>query len=552
MDPRQWRGDQGRQRGAGAEPRNDRPRADLQFALVLAATVASSAFAALVLAASANASPARFTYELCDSALPGGGVPVSSYSYSPDFTPFENCASPGGSIGVVETAPAAATFGALDVEVPETPGGFVESEAITALGAGIDPETPQHESHIYENGFPGSSGSAERIFHIRSQRDLFWNNGGSFPIVMSCDGNKGPCNPGPVVAAQYIAATEVDPTPPTLSGVEGTVLGGGVLRGHQTLTAKAHDVGGGLSEVSAVVNGTPAPQPKLLGCNTVQANNSSVQGTVAVTVSPCPSEAKGEWSLDTEVPPFHEGTNTVAVCAADFATLGEPNRSCSAPQSVDVDNSCTDSPVAGGELLSEQFAASNSETRTVEYGKGAEVVGRLANNAEDPVAGATLCVKLQTLGVQPQATTVGAVSTDANGDYSYRLPPGPNRDVVIGFRHDSLQVARDVRFYAHVRPTLEASARKLRNGERIDFSGQLPGPGRRGRVVILQANVLGSKRWITFRKATSARKGIFQASYHFTSTTRTTSYRFRAVVPDQAGYPWVQGHSKPVVVKVRP
>jgi hypothetical protein len=170
----------------------------------------------------------------------------------------------------------------------------------------------------------------------------------------------------------------------------------------------------------------------------------------------------------------------------------------------------------------------------------------------DAVSCATLCVKMATLGVDPRPATVGTVITDANGAYDYKVPPGPNRDVVIGYRHDASQVARDVRYYAHAHPSFQATPTKLRNGDRVHFWGQLPGPHRRGRVVVLQANVPGSRRWITFRKATSARKGIFRASYHFISTTRTTTYRFRAVVPEQAGYPWVQGHSKPVAVEVRP
>jgi hypothetical protein len=119
-----------------------------------------------------------------------------------------------------------------------------------------------------------------------------------------------------------------------------------------------------------------------------------------------------------------------------------------------------------------------------------------------------------------------------------------------GYRHGAVQVARDVRYYAHARPSLHSSPEHLQNGDWVHFWGQLPGPGRRGRVVVLQANVLGSKRWITFRKATSAGKGIFRAGYHFTSTTQATTYRFRAVVPVQDGYPWVQGHSKPVKVLV--
>ena len=61
----------------------------------------------------------------------------------------------------------------------------------------------------------------------------------------------------------------------------------------------------------------------------------------------------------------------------------------------------------------------------------------------------------------------------------------------------------------------------------------------------------GSKRWITFRRATTNGRGGFRSSYRFTSTTRRTRYRFRALVPRQAGYPWVEGHSKPVEVLVR-
>ena len=97
------------------------------------------------------------------------------------------------------------------------------------------------------------------------------------------------------------------------------------------------------------------------------------------------------------------------VCASDFATIGAPNTTCSTAQTVNVDNSCPNSTVAGGELLSAQFTKSNRETLTVGFGKEAEVVGTLRTNAGDPVAGATLCVKMQTLEVDAQASPVGTV-----------------------------------------------------------------------------------------------------------------------------------------------
>ena len=70
--------------------------------------------------------------------------------------------------------------------------------------------------------------------------------------------------------------------------------------------------------------------------------------------------------------------------------------------------------------------------------------------------------------------------------------------------------------------------------------------------MILQANVVGSRRWITFRRATTVAHGNFDAGYRFHQTTRPTRYRFRAIVPRQDHYPYVEGHSRPVSVLVRP
>jgi hypothetical protein len=517
--------------------------------------VLAGAVLALALPAGASAAPpvhsARFTYELCDSALPGGGHPALSFTVNPT-TPmgyFDNCQVPGGSVGISEWGHAEATFSMLSVGVPETPGGFVETEAISAGAFGMGPANDH--PFVYEQPWPiPGEPEATRTFFIRRERQLFFGNGGSFTILLNCDGNVGPCEAGPVIYAHYIAATEVDPNPPTLTAIHGSLLDTGTLRGSQSIGFEGHDEGGGLTSLSVLVNGKPAGAPKALACNTASVSNSSVKGTVAVAITPCPTSAKGEWTINTESQPFHLGANSVQVCASDFATIGEPNTTCSAAQTVNVDNSCTNSPVAGGELLSAQFTKSHRETLTVGFGKEAEVVGTLRTNSGDPVGGAALCVKMQTLGVDARASAVGTVQTDDNGNYSYKVPAGPNRDVVIGYRHDTAQVARDVRYYAHARPSLHASPGKLQNGDWVHFWGRLPGPHRRGRVVVLQANVVGSKRWITFRKATSARKGIFRAAYHFTSTTQATTYRFRAVVPVQDGYPWVQGHSKPLSVKV--
>ena len=239
--------------------------------------------------------------------------------------------------------------------------------------------------------------------------------------MLACDEG---CQPGAWIFAHYFATIEVDPVPPTLKGLEGSLLAGGVIRGHGTLSTEAHDEGGGISSVFVNVNGLPAAQPNVSNCDVGQADNPSVQGTVAAAITPCPTKVNASWTLSTESYPFHNGSNSVQVCTSDFATLGEPNTTCLPAKTVNVDDSCAESSVGGGEVLSAQFAESNAETVTVPYGKGAEVTGQLADNAGDPVAGATLCVKMQTQGVEPSALPVGTVKTDANGNYAYKVPAG--------------------------------------------------------------------------------------------------------------------------------
>jgi hypothetical protein len=123
---------------------------------------------------------------------------------------------------------------------------------------------------------------------------------------------------------------------------------------------------------------------------------------------------------------------------------------------------------------------------------------------------------------------------------------------MLGYRHDSFQVAHNVRYYAHAAPSLRAGPPKVANRSAVHLWGTLPGPAAGGRVVILQANIVGSRRWITFRRATTDEAGAFKAGYRFHSTTRKTHYRFRAIVPRQDHYPYVEGHSAPASVLVHP
>jgi hypothetical protein len=51
-------------------------------------------------------------------------------------------------------------------------------------------------------------------------------------------------------------------------------------------------------------------------------------------------------------------------------------------------------------------------------------------------------------------------------------------------------------------------------------------------------------RWIDLRSGLTETDGIFRASYRFRATTGRRTYRFRAVVPKQRGYPYEAGTSR--------
>lgn len=522
-----------------------------RIATIFAAVLILASAAPASAPAGAQAAPSRFIYELCDSALPAGNSPQLNFVVNPGVPIgyWNNCSQPGGSVGVQEYGHAAATFAYLDVSVPSTPGGFVETETVTAAASGLGPGNDH--TFVYEQSWPpNGGGEVHRTFFIRGAGP-FLGNGGGFDLLLNCDGNYAPgCEAGPTIAAHYIAALEVDPHPPTIPGLGGSLLEGGVLRGHQELVAEAKDTGGGVSRTEVLVNGTPAPSPVIAACNVADVANPSYIGLAAISPSPCPPASKTSWDLNTAVPPFLEGANTVQVCAADFATVGEADRTCSAPQVLEVNNSCTESPVAGGEVLSAQFAGTHSEEITVPYNSAAKVSGELADKAGDAIAGATICVQASTQGSRKGLRPIGTAITDARGHFVYAVPPGPNRRVLIGYRHDSFQVGRSIHYYAHARPTIEIRPDRVKNGGRISITGTLPGGRSGGRIVIFQASALRSDEWFTFRRATTGPHGRYRASYRFDATTETVTYRIRAVVPRQRGYPWEVGHSKPARVKV--
>jgi hypothetical protein len=256
--------------------------------------------------------------------------------------------------------------------------------------------------------------------------------------------------------------------------------------------------------------------------------------------------------LTTDQVPHRSGALWLLAWAA--ASLAMPMSIAAEPlPAPPVGGACQTSAVPTDHILTAEFARARSDTIIALFGESAGISGRLATVDGAPVPNTTLCVEewLIGAGVDPAdriaVPRIGYARTDADGAYAYRLPAGPNREAVVVYGDRS---AVSLRYLAPARPTLTVTPRRTRNkGRPIQFRGRLPGPQPGGHVLSLQAKL--GDGWITFRQATTDRKGRFRATYSFRRTYNPAIYVFRAHVSHQAGYPWLAGSSREVSVFVR-
>ena len=98
--------------------------------------------------------------------------------------------------------------------------------------------------------------------------------------------------------------------------------------------------------------------------------------------------------------------------------------------------------------------------------------------------------------------------------------------------------------------TLKAT-RRVRPGGKVRFRGRLKGRPvpKRGKLVELQA--FDGGRWRTFAQPRSKPDGRYRSAYRLRRTFGPRTFRFRARVRREAGYPYELGYSRRVSVRVR-
>jgi hypothetical protein len=194
--------------------------------------------------------------------------------------------------------------------------------------------------------------------------------------------------------------------------------------------------------------------------------------------------------------------------------------------------------------------------RSVPYGRRTSFSGRLIAGRQAPLAGMPVkVIERFDPGAVPQER-VSTVRTGANGAFSFRLGPGPSRQLLaVAPPTATLRGASSQPLRLEVQSGLRirASSPVARVGGRpVVFRGAVAGDQAaiptEGKVVQLQFRLAGSV-WSEFRTIRTDPRGHFRYPYRFTDDdSRGVRFQFRAFAPAQTGWPYEPAGSTPVAV----
>jgi hypothetical protein len=390
--------------------------------------------------------------------------------------------------------------------------------------------------HVPELVAKGPSKHAARVGSARPDfRTVRWSGSGyrSLSGRLRC-ARRSRCGAGAEARMRIksIVMSLRDQIAPTLD-LAGPLVAPGARRGTLGLGVVANDTGSGVRSLGVTVNGTPLA---------TRQEPCRLAGAIAVRLQPCPGQSGLLSSVNTASPPFHQGPNHVQACVSDYASKAAPNRRCQA-RTVRVDNLCPISDVGGGASLEARIEGAGRHG-TVPSDRGAAIVGRLVGVNGAGIAGARVCVAGRTRLPGTVERVLATPVTGADGRFRAQLDPGPSQALRVAYWRDGqFELERRLDLDVRVHPELRLRPRgTLENGRRMRMVARLPGPRADHRTVKIRVRT--HRHWQVLRSGRTDADGVFRSRYRFHATSGRRTYRFRAVVPPQGGYPYLGGRSK--------
>jgi hypothetical protein len=194
---------------------------------------------------------------------------------------------------------------------------------------------------------------------------------------------------------------------------------------------------------------------------------------------------------------------------------------------------------------------------TVDYGSAVEARGRLTDAHGAGIADRPVIVVARAAPGTGNPPERRRVVTDRSGRFALRLPPGTSRRVVVAFHGGGgfAPARRPLALRVRAAVTLAAAPLSLRTGESVALSGRVTlGAARipkRGKVVTIQYLERASGHWRPALVVRTDPRGRFAVHYRFRYVVGEARIRLRATALPEAGWPYAEGSSPPVVVRVR-
>jgi hypothetical protein len=179
------------------------------------------------------------------------------------------------------------------------------------------------------------------------------------------------------------------------------------------------------------------------------------------------------------------------------------------------------------------------------------IAGRLTNRDGQPLPGQ----QIQVLGPSAGGEVLLAVlTTGVRGAFSYQAAGSASR--TLRFVHPGtptvLPAESRVTLVVPAASSFKPSRKRVLNGSHVVFRGRvasLPLPAG-GKLVELQVKQ-PTGEWTTFRTLRTDDRGRWALRYQFRFVRCHTTYRLRAHIPTEAGYPFAAGKSRSRKVTVR-
>jgi hypothetical protein len=321
---------------------------------------------------------------------------------------------------------------------------------------------------------------------------------------------------------------------PAIVDVSGDLAG--VLNGTRAVGVRALDRGGGVHRALLEVD----------GINLVEQTFATTSGSCAQPFTdpvPCPLSGESRVPLDTSR--IVDGQHQLRVLVTDAAG----NEASAGPYSIEVDNAGATCAYGNTAHLRARFRRTRTARLRTRAGRNVEILGRLRGPGGEPVEGAVLRVLVRERN-QAVYRQTRMVTTNKQGRFRFSIHAGSSRRLRLSYCAPGGGAVRQLRLAVAASSRISARRRLLRNGQSMVLFGDLVGGRvpRHGKLVEIQA--FFRNRWRTISTVRSDRQGRWRFRYRFDGTRGRVIYRFRAFLPEEAGYPYEAGASRQIRVMV--